>query len=82
MRYLCLKTAKVLTLRELRRTRRNIMFTTKATTWPKILCEAGKFRIIHDTPPPEDLSAYTGNAYDSSGFEERNGELYQTWVKR
>lgn len=79
MRFLCLKTNKVVPLQWIKGTRRHFFFNTPPENWTPKFCAAGKFRKIHDTDPPEDRATI---AYDGTGYEERDGELYQTWVKR
>jgi hypothetical protein len=79
MRFLCLKTNSVLSLQRIKATRRHFFFNTPPENWTRKFCEAGKFRKIHDTPAPED---HPETDYDATGYEEIDGELYQTWVKR
>lgn len=77
MRFLCLVTNKVISEAQLRRTRHNVIFAHDPNKWSQRAMDAAKARKIHDTPRPE---VAEGQVLNGCGYEERDGELYQTWM--
>lgn len=77
--FLCLKTNRVMTESQIRKSRRNMILRAKTDEWADFEETHGKFRRIKSTPVPADAGEIP---YNNTGYEERDGLLYQVWAQR
>jgi hypothetical protein len=79
MRFLCLKTNTVITHSQLMKARYpQMVFESNPEKWSDKALQWAKVRKIIVTPRPEDHRTVV---YCGTGYEERDGQLYQTWVR-
>lgn len=74
-KFLCETTNTVITYREARikTAKRILVLPADPDRWSEKVYQIGKMRRIHSTARPT-----TGRGW-IEGYEERNGQLYQTW---